>query len=120
MPKGPSHLRMGDVTHLVGTVLVGVALALAVTAAAGAVLADGSAGPLALSALVAAVFGATARLLTTTPDNINFREAFATVTFSWLAVGIWLPVALAIGALGATQPARAAARLTIRDTLAYE
>lgn len=42
------------------------------------------------------------------------------VSFSWLAVGIWLPVALAIGALGATQPARAAARLTIRDTLAYE
>ncbi len=42
------------------------------------------------------------------------------VTFSWFAVGIWLPVAMAIGALGATQPARAAARLTIRDTLAYE
>ncbi|HSK57161.1 MAG TPA: ABC transporter permease [Jiangellales bacterium] len=42
------------------------------------------------------------------------------LTFSWLAVGIWLPVAMAIGALGATQPARAAARLTVRDTLAYE
>lgn len=41
-------------------------------------------------------------------------------TFSWFAAGIWLPVAMAIGALGATQPARAAARLTVRDTLAYE
>ena len=42
------------------------------------------------------------------------------LTFSWFAVGIWLPAAMAIGALGATQPAREAARLTIRDTLAYE
>ncbi len=40
--------------------------------------------------------------------------------FSWLAVAIWIPAALAIGAIGATQPARIAARLTIRDTLAYE
>jgi putative ABC transport system permease protein len=40
--------------------------------------------------------------------------------FSWLAVAIWIPAALAIGALGATQPARIAARLTVRDTLAYE
>jgi putative ABC transport system permease protein len=41
-------------------------------------------------------------------------------SFSWLGVGIWVPVALVIGALGATRPARVAARLTIRDTLAYE
>jgi putative ABC transport system permease protein len=40
--------------------------------------------------------------------------------FSWLAVAIWLPAAVVIGALGATQPARIAARLTVRDTLAYE
>ncbi len=40
--------------------------------------------------------------------------------FSWLAVAIWIPAALTIGALGATQPARIAARLTVRDTLAYE
>jgi putative ABC transport system permease protein len=40
--------------------------------------------------------------------------------FSWLAVIIWIPAALTIGALGATQPARIAARLTVRDTLAYE
>jgi len=41
-------------------------------------------------------------------------------SFSWLAVGIWIPIALTIGALGATQPARVASRLTVRDTLAYE
>jgi hypothetical protein len=40
--------------------------------------------------------------------------------FSWLAVAIWIPQPVAIGALGATQPARIAARLTVRDTLAYE
>lgn len=40
--------------------------------------------------------------------------------FSGLGVAIWIPVALVIGALGATRPARVAARLTIRDTLAYE
>ncbi len=41
-------------------------------------------------------------------------------SFSWLAAAIWIPAALAIGAFGATQPARMAARLTVRDTLAYE
>jgi putative ABC transport system permease protein len=40
--------------------------------------------------------------------------------FSWLGVGIWFAVALIIGAVGATRPARVAARLTIRETLAYE
>jgi putative ABC transport system permease protein len=41
-------------------------------------------------------------------------------SFSWFAAAIWIPVAITIGALGATQPARVASRLTIRDTLAYE
>lgn len=40
--------------------------------------------------------------------------------FSWPGVGAWLVVALIIGGLGAVRPARVAARLTIRDTLAYE
>ncbi|TVR22855.1 MAG: ABC transporter permease [Ilumatobacter sp.] len=40
--------------------------------------------------------------------------------FSWIGVAIWVVVALAIGVLGATRPARTAARLTVRDTLAYE
>lgn len=41
-------------------------------------------------------------------------------SLSWLAIGIWVVVAVSIGALGATQPARVASRLTIRDTLVYE
>lgn len=41
-------------------------------------------------------------------------------SFSWFGVGIWMAVAFAIGALGATQPSRVAARLSIRATLAYE
>lgn len=40
--------------------------------------------------------------------------------FSWSGVGLWVVIALAIGALGATRPARTAARLTVRETLAYE
>jgi putative ABC transport system permease protein len=40
--------------------------------------------------------------------------------YSWSAVGIWLVATLLIGALGALRPARAASRLTIRETLAYE
>lgn len=92
MPKGIGHLRLGDVSHLVGMVLLGVSFALAVTALAGALLRDGSFGPLLGSAAIAAAAGATARWLTHVPDNINFREAFATVTFSWTAVA-------AVGAL---------------------
>ena len=40
--------------------------------------------------------------------------------FSGLGVAIWVPLALLIGGLGATRPARVASRLTIRDTIAYE
>jgi putative ABC transport system permease protein len=40
--------------------------------------------------------------------------------FSWIGVGIWGVVAVGIGVLGATRPARVAARLTISETLAYE
>jgi ABC-type lipoprotein release transport system permease subunit len=40
--------------------------------------------------------------------------------FSWIGIAIWIVVALAIGVLGATRPARSAAKLTVRDTLAYE
>lgn len=88
MPKGIGHLRLGDVTHLVGTVLLGVAGAIGVTGIVGAGIGDGSFGPLALSALIAAAAGGVARYLTHVPDNINFREAFATVTFSWTAVAV--------------------------------
>jgi trk system potassium uptake protein len=79
---------MGDVTFLVGTVLLGVAAALALTALAGAFLRDGSFAPLAVSTLVAAIGGGAARFFTHTPEDINFREAFVMVTFSWTAVAV--------------------------------
>ncbi len=41
-------------------------------------------------------------------------------TYSWMAVGIWLLATLLIAGIGATRPARAASRLTIREILAYE
>lgn len=47
-------------------------------------------------------------------------EAEVPSGFSWLGVAVWIPVALLIGALGASRPARVAARLTVHDTLAYE
>ena len=40
--------------------------------------------------------------------------------FPWPGVGIWVGISVLIGAPGATRPARVAAKLTIRDTLAYE
>ena len=88
MPKGVRYLRLGDVTHLVGTVLLGVAAALGLTGVVGAVLRDGSAAPLLFAGLVAAAAGWGARRVTHVPDAINFQEAFATVTFSWGAVAL--------------------------------
>lgn len=40
--------------------------------------------------------------------------------FSWSGVAIWIVIALTIGGLAATRPARVAAKLTVKDTLAYE
>ena len=88
MPENRARLSLGDVTHLVGTVLLGVAGALLVCAVVAAVLRDGSFDSLALSTLITAVFGGLARYLTHVPDDINFREAFAMVSFSWTAVAI--------------------------------
>lgn len=88
MPRGVRVLGLGDVTHLVGTVLLGVAGALGITAIAGFAFGQGSGLPLLISCLVAAVAGWTARHFTRVPDAINFQEAFATVTFSWVAVAI--------------------------------
>jgi putative ABC transport system permease protein len=60
-----------------------------------------------------------ALLLRTAIEN-SLVTAAVPSAFSGLGVAIWIPVALIIGGLGATRPARVAARLTIRDTLAYE
>lgn len=79
---------MGDVVHIVGSVLVGVAVALAITGAVGVGLADGSAIPLFASALVAGAAGITARRLTHAPASLQFQEAFATVSFTWVIVAL--------------------------------
>jgi trk system potassium uptake protein len=81
-------LSLGDVTHLIGTILLGVAGALALAALAGAFFRDGSLLPLAASALAAALAGGAARHFTSVPEDINFREAFVTVTFGWTAVAV--------------------------------
>ena len=88
MPRGVRLLRLGNVSHLVGTVLLGVAAALAATALVGAALGDGSAVPLLAAGGIAALAGGTARRMTHVPEGISFQEAFATVTFSWLAVAL--------------------------------
>jgi trk system potassium uptake protein len=88
LPRSRGHLSLGDVTYLVGTVLIGVSAALAVTTLVAVFLHDGSFLPLLLSTLIAAAAGGATRLLTHVPDDINFREAFVTVTFSWIVVAI--------------------------------
>lgn len=52
--------------------------------------------------------------------EVGLLEAALPAGFSWLGVAVWVPVALLIGAVGASRPARVAARMTVRDTLAYE
>ena len=42
------------------------------------------------------------------------------VHFTWLGFAIWLVVVLALSALASVLPAYSAARLTIREVLAYE
>jgi trk system potassium uptake protein len=106
LPEQRPHLDLGEVFHLVGTILLGTAATLAACAVAGAVLRDGSLGPLAISALVTAATGGTLRAVTRTPTHINFREAFVTVTLAWttLALAGTLPYLLS-GAI--PDPARA-------------
>ncbi|MDQ3557047.1 MAG: TrkH family potassium uptake protein [Gemmatimonadota bacterium] len=84
-----SHLSLGDVAHLVGAILLGSAGAMGACAAVGYLLGDGSAAPLALSALAAALVGGAARVLTHVPKEINFREGFVIVTFGWTAVALF-------------------------------
>jgi ABC-type lipoprotein release transport system permease subunit len=50
----------------------------------------------------------------------NLISAPLPAGFSWLGVAVWTGVALVIGVLGTTQPARVASRLTVSQTLAYE
>ncbi|MGY6500050.1 MAG: FtsX-like permease family protein [Acidimicrobiales bacterium] len=78
--------------------------------------------------LAIAVVGAVSGVALSVPIAWALRSALESslidapipVGFSWFGVGIWIAVALLIGALGSTRPARVASRLTIRETLAYE
>ncbi len=78
--------------------------------------------------LVIAALGGVLGVFASLPVAWLLREAISTslimsplpTAFSWLGVGLWVIVALLIGAIGSTRPARVASRLTIRDTLAYE
>jgi trk system potassium uptake protein len=88
LPERRNGLRYADIAHIVGVVVLGVAAALGACALAGLLLRDGSFGPLAASAVVAALFGAVVRRITPVPEDIKFREAFAAVTFSWAAVAL--------------------------------
>lgn len=88
-PPSRGHVSLADVTHLVCTLLLGVAAAMAIAAAVGLLLRDGSFAPLALATLTTAAVGAGGRVLTHVPEDINFREAFLTVTFAWTAVAVF-------------------------------
>ncbi|MFP3908092.1 MAG: FtsX-like permease family protein, partial [Acidimicrobiales bacterium] len=78
--------------------------------------------------LAIAVIGGALGVVTSLPVAWLLGEAISTSlimtslpgAFSWTGVAIWVVVALLIGAVGSTRPARVASRLTIRDTLAYE
>jgi trk system potassium uptake protein TrkH len=89
LPENRARLSLGDVTHLIGAILLGIAVSLAVCALAGALLRDGSFRPLAISALVAGAAGQAARRFTHVPQDINLREGFATVTLAWTAVALF-------------------------------
>ncbi|HEX2168583.1 MAG TPA: TrkH family potassium uptake protein [Longimicrobiales bacterium] len=88
-PPSRGHVSLADVSHLVCTLLLGVAGAMALAAVVGLMLRDGSFAPLAIATLATAVVGAAGRGLTHVPQDINFREAFLTVTFAWTAVAIF-------------------------------
>jgi len=88
LPERRGHLSLGDVTYLVATVLIGASAALAVCAVVALGLRDGSSLPLGASAAIGLLLGGGARQFTRVPVNINFREAFVTVTFSWIAVAL--------------------------------
>lgn len=89
MPEPRAHLSRGDLTHLLGVILLGLAAAMGVSALVGALLRDGSFLPLLGSALMTGVCGALARGFTHVPDDVNYREGFALVTLAWAAVAFF-------------------------------
>jgi trk system potassium uptake protein len=88
LPESRGRLSLGDVVHVIGAILLGVAAALFACALAGLAFADGSFGPLAASGAVTLACGLLIRWLTHVPEDINLREGFLTVSGAWLAVAL--------------------------------
>ena len=88
MPESRGSVGLGDITYLVATVLLGVGAALAACTVAAAIMGDRSALALGLSTVVALVLGGAGRFATHLPKDISFREAFAMVSLSWIAVAV--------------------------------
>jgi putative ABC transport system permease protein len=52
--------------------------------------------------------------------GMNFAKLPLTYVFDLRALPLWLTIAVVVSALSSLIPARAAARLSVRETLAYE
>jgi trk system potassium uptake protein TrkH len=81
-------LSLGDVTYLVASVLLGVGVALAACTLAAIAMRDTSGWALGITTMVSLAAGVVGRSLTHVPKDISFREAFAMVSLSWVAVAI--------------------------------
>jgi trk system potassium uptake protein len=89
LPESRGRLSLGDVVHVIGAILLGVAAALFACALAGLGFGDGSFLPLALSGAATLATGLVIRWLTHVPEDINIREGFLTVSGAWLAVALF-------------------------------
>jgi putative ABC transport system permease protein len=73
-----------------------------------------------LSWLLGAIFALPVSKLLSDAVGYAFFQAPLSYTFSFAGALIWLALVLIIAALASALPARGAARLTVRDVLAYE
>lgn len=89
MPESKGRLSLGDVLHLVATILLGVALSMVASAGVAALLGDGSWGALLLSGAITGAAGAAGRALTHVPEDLNYREGFVIVTLAWVAIAVF-------------------------------
>jgi len=88
LPDQKGRLNIGDVVHIVSAILLAVALAQLACAAVGVALRDGSFVPLLISSGMTALLGGIGRRSTAVPQDLSYREGFATVSLAWMAVGV--------------------------------
>ncbi len=88
MPESRYRSSLGDISHVVSVMLLGVAVTMAGCAAAGFLLRDGSGLPLLASALIVGAIGGGGRLATHVPEDLNYREGFASVGLAWIAIAL--------------------------------